>query len=197
MLLAGLTGGVGSGKSTVADALATRGAVIVDTDVIARQVVASDQPCWKKIVDCFGPGVVNADGSINRGALGDLVFSDVDKRRDLEAIVHPEIRRVAMAEIAKYESTDRVVVVVVPLLVESKGGYPVDVVITVDCDPETAIPRLVQTRGWTRDQAQDRIRAQIDRAERNAASDFVLDNSGDLDSLMNQVDSLWLELLRR
>lgn len=197
MLLVGLSGGVGSGKSTVARALANRGAKIIDTDEIARELVEPGLPAYRQIVDEFGVSVLKADRSLDRAALGALVFTHRDARRRLEAILHPLIRSIALDRVNEFRNTDHVVVLVVPLLVESNGAYPVDKTVVVDCDNEVAVERLVTTRNWSREHAEARIEAQASREARSSIADVVIDNSGSIQELEIQLNHLWESLLGR
>jgi dephospho-CoA kinase len=188
----GLTGGIGSGKSTVADALAARGALIIDADVLAREVVAPGTPGLEQVRRRFGDGVVGPDG-LDRAAMGRLVFADPEARRDLEAIIHPAVRARA-AELAAQAPPGAVVVQVIPLLVETGQQDAFDLVVVVDVDHETQVARLLARNGYSRAVAESRIAAQVGRAERLAAADLVIDNSGPLTSLDEQIDDLWLQL---
>lgn len=195
MLRVGLTGGIGSGKSEVARRLADRGAVIVDADVVAREVVAPGTPGLAGIVREFGAGILAADGSLDRPRLGKVVFGDADARRRLEAIVHPLVRA-RRAEIVATAPRDAVVVEDVPLLVETGLAGEYDLVVVVDAPDDVRLERL-EARGTPRDDAERRIAAQATRAERLAAADVVIDNAGPLDRLDRQVAGLWDELRAR
>lgn len=190
----GLTGGIGSGKSTVAGLLAERGAVIIDADVIARQVVAPGGPAHAAVVDRFGPAVVAKDGNLDRPALADLVFGDDQARKDLNAIVHPAVGAEMMRRLAAAGEADpdAVVVLDVPLLAEvGRDRYPVAGVLVVDVPVDVAVARLVADRGFTEEDARARVAAQASREQRLAIADVVLDNSGDLDHLRTEVDRAW------
>jgi dephospho-CoA kinase len=195
VLRVGLTGGIGSGKSEVARRLAEHGAVVVDADVIAREVVAPGTPGLAEVVREFGAGVLAPDGSLDRGRLGSVVFGDADARRRLESIIHPLVRA-RRARVVADAPPGAVVVEDVPLLVETglQGDY--DVVIVVDAPDELRLERLA-ARGTSRDDAERRIAAQAPRADRLAAADVVIDNGGPLDRLDRQVDGLWAELRAR
>ena len=189
MLVVGLTGGIGSGKSTVSRLLSARGAVIVDADVVARRVVEPGGPAYQGVVDRFGPGILASDGTIDRPALAAIVFADPAARADLEAITHPAVGVLINEQLAAEAGTDHVVVLDVPLLVESgRTGTPV---IVVDCPPETAIRRLVEQRAMDEADARRRVAAQVSREERLAHADLVIDNSGSPEALEHQVDAAW------
>ncbi|MEG9225698.1 dephospho-CoA kinase [Aeromicrobium sp. Sec7.5] len=192
----GLTGGIGSGKSTVSALLRDHGAVVVDYDRIAREVVEPGSPALDAIVERFGPGVLAADGSLDRPALGAIVFADEASRRDLEGITHPAVRARA-AELEAGADTADVVVHDIPLLAESGGRGPYDVVVVVDVPVEVQVERLVRDRGMSPDEARARIDAQASRDDRAAVADVVVDNSGSLEELTAAVRDLWQELSAR
>jgi dephospho-CoA kinase len=192
----GLTGGIGSGKSEVARRLAGHGAVIVDADAVAREVVAPGTPGLDQVVAVFGPAVLGADGALDRPRLGEIVFADAGLRGKLNAIVHPLVAE-RMLEIERSAPPGSVVVHDVPLLTENGLASRYDLVVVVDVPTEVQLDRLVRLRGMPADQAQARLDAQASRAERLAIADIVLDNSGSLDELDGQIDRLWAELGRR
>ena len=191
MLRIGLTGGIGSGKSTVSALLAARGAVIVDADRIAREVVEPGTPGLARVVETFGEQVLAADGSLDRAALAAVVFADPEARRQLDGIVHPLVRARA-SELAAAAPPDAVVVNDVPLLVETGQASSYDLVLVVEADPETRVSRLVQ-RGLTAEDARARMEAQASDGQRRAVADVVLDNSGTPEELAEQVDRFWAE----
>ncbi|HEX2074465.1 MAG TPA: dephospho-CoA kinase [Geodermatophilus sp.] len=191
MLRIGLTGGIGSGKSTVAALLAARGARIVDADVIAREVVAPGTPGLAAVVQAFGKQVLTPDGALNRPALAAVVFADPEARRRLDGIVHPLVRERARQLVAEAPE-DAVVVQDVPLLVETGQAAAYDLVLVVEADLDTRIARLVQ-RGLTEEDARARIAAQATDEQRRAVADVVLDNSGTPEELAAQVDRFWAE----
>ena len=195
-LQVGLTGGIGSGKSEVTRLLAARGAVVVDSDLLAREAVAPGTPGLAAVVDEFGAGVLAADGSLDRPALGRLVFADPQRRAALEAIVHPYVRR-RSAEIAHAAPPGAVVVHDVPLLVEKGLQRLYDLVVVVDADEEDQVRRLVGPRGMPEADARARVAAQASRERRLAAADLVVANDGDLAVLRHRVATLWDELTRR
>lgn len=192
MVRVGLTGGIASGKSMVADELAARGAIIIDADVLAREVVEPGTPALAAIIDRFGAQVLR-DGQIDRARLAQIVFADPHARRDLERIVHPAVRARA-AELERAAGHAAVVVHVIPLLVETGQHEDFDVVVTVDADHETQIQRLMVRNGFTRAEAESRIAAQASREDRRRAADVVVDNTGSLTQLREQIDALWAEL---
>jgi dephospho-CoA kinase len=196
VLRVGLTGGIASGKTAVSDALGERGAVVIDADVLARQVVEPGTPGLAAVVERFGTDVLTDDGRLNREALGRLVFADPAARRDLEAIIHPAVRaRAAALEAAA--SADSVVVHVIPLLVETGQQDDYDVLVVVDVDPDRQLERLRLRNGLDADAANARIAAQATRAARLAVADIVLDNDSDPAGLLDQVDRLWRDLRAR
>lgn len=196
-LIVGLTGGIASGKSAVADRLAERGAVIVDSDVLAREVVAPGTEALGAIEKRFGSAVLRAgsDGrhELDRAALGALVFADPQARRDLEAIVHPAVRSRAL-ELTRAAPAGSVVVQVIPLLVETGQQGSFDRVVVVDIDPELQLRRLMNRNGLTREQSMARINAQLTREQRLAAADEVVENNGTIEQLHRAVDALWSRL---
>ena len=197
MEVVGLTGGIGSGKSTVARMLADRGAVIVDADVLAREAVAPGGPAHEALVVRFGAGVVAQDGSLDRRAVAELVFDDPAALADLNAIVHPPVRAAIAARLAELRGSDSVVVLVIPLLVESGRSYGESAVVVVDCPEDVAVRRLVEHRGMDETDARRRMAAQVPRADRLAAADVVIDNAGSPEDLERRVDEVWAGLLRR
>lgn len=192
-LQVGLTGGIGSGKSTVSARLRELGAVVVDYDLLAREAVEPGTPALAAIRERFGDAVVAADGSLDRPALGQVVFADDTARRDLEAITHPAIRDLAAARVAAAPD-DAVVVHDHPLLVEMGMAASCDVVVVVDLSPELQVRRLVEQRGMTEADARARLAAQTSREARLAAADEVLDNQGTPEDLRAAVDALWTRL---
>jgi dephospho-CoA kinase len=194
MLRIGLTGGIGAGKSTVSEALAAHGAVVVDADRIAREVVERGSPGLEAVAAAFGPRVLTADGDLDRPALAAVVFADPDARRRLDGIVHPLVRRRAgELELAAREADpDAVVVHDVPLLVETGQAASYDVVLVVEAAEDVRLPRLV-ARGLTEDDARARIAAQATDEQRRAVADVVLHNDGTPEELRAQVDRFWAE----
>jgi dephospho-CoA kinase len=192
MMRVALTGGIASGKSIVAAELAARGAIIIDADVLAREVVEPGTPAFAAIIDRFGEQVV-AEGRLDRVRLAQIVFADSPARRDLERIVHPAVRARA-AELERAAGAAAIVVHVIPLLVETGQQGDFDVVVTVDVDHETQIQRLLARNGFTRAEAESRIAAQASREDRTIAADLVVDNTGSVAGLREQIDALWAEL---
>jgi dephospho-CoA kinase len=191
VLVLGLTGGIGSGKSTVSSLLEAKGAVIIDADRIVRELQQPGEPVFDAMVDAFGPGIVAEDGTLDRQAVADIVFADEEKLRQLNGIVHPAVGARMAERLAGLADTDSVVILDVPLLVEGKGRYDTAGTIVVDVDPEVAIRRLVEHRGFSEDDARARIARQASRDERLALADVVLDNGGSVEDLERQVDALW------
>ncbi len=193
--MVGLTGGVGSGKSTVAALLAERGAVVIDADAIAREVVEAGTPGLDAVVGRFGRDVLAVDGSLDRAALASIVFTDETARADLNAIVHPLVGA-RSAELAAAAPADAIVVYDVPLLVEGGLAAQFDVVVVVGADPDTRFTRLAR-RGLPEAQARARMAAQASDEQRRAVADEVLTNDGSRAELAAQVGALWLRLKTR
>ena len=196
MLLVGLTGGIGSGKSTVARMLAARGAVVRDADVLAREAVEPGTSGFDAVVARFGDDVLGSDGSLDRHALASIVFADDVARVDLEAIVHPAVRRSIAEAVAAHAHTDDVVVVDSPLLIETGAheGFPVVVVVTAS--PDARVARLVE-RGMDEADVRARMAAQLPLGEKVTVADVVVDNDGTEAELEERVDRLWSDLRAR
>jgi dephospho-CoA kinase len=194
VLLVALTGGIGSGKSTVADMLRTRGAVIVDADAVARHVVEPGTPALAQLVERFGPEIIGPDGSLDRPGLGRVAFASDAARKDLEAITHPAINEEFLRQITE-APPDAIVVCDIPLLVESTQaaarGY--HDVIVVEAPLDVRLARL-EARGVSADDARARIKAQATDEQRRAVATYVVDNTGSLDDLTPQVDEIWAAL---
>lgn len=190
MVLIGLTGGIGAGKSTVSAALHERGAVVIDADAITRELQEPGQPVFAAMVERFGPGIVRPDGTLDRQAVADIVFPDAEALADLNAIVHPAVGAELQARLEAEIGTDHVVVLDVPLLVES-GRDDMLGTIVVDCDPDLAVARLIEHRGFTEADARARIARQVGRDERLAHADFVVHNDGTRDELDPQIEACW------
>ncbi|WP_040336642.1 dephospho-CoA kinase [Candidatus Blastococcus massiliensis] len=191
MLRIGLTGGIGSGKSTVSALLASRGAIVIDADRIAREVVEPGTAGLAAVVEAFGDGVLTADGTLDRPALAGVVFADPAARARLDGIIHPLVRETA-GRLTAAAPQDAVIVNDVPLLVETGQAGSYDLVLVVEVDLPTRLARLVE-RGMTEDDARARIDAQATDEQRRAVADVVLDNSGSREQLAEQVDRFWRE----
>lgn len=196
MLLVGLTGGIGSGKTTVSAALGERGAVVIDADAIVKELQSPGQPVLEAMVERFGEGILFEDGTLNRQAVADIVFGDDDALADLGKIVHPRVSAEILRRVDEQESTDNIVVLDIPLLTES-GWEGMIGTIVVDLDEDVAVERLVRYRGFAAEDARARISKQASRAERRAGAWIVIDNSGSMDELVAQVDDAWARVLER
>ncbi|WP_030417931.1 dephospho-CoA kinase [Streptomyces sp. SCSIO 75703] len=196
MLTVGLTGGIGAGKSEVSRLLVEYGAVLVDADRIAREVVEPGTPGLAAVVEAFGDGVLTEDGRLDRPKLGSLVFADPERLAVLNGIVHPLVGA-RSRELEAAAPRDAVVVHDVPLLTENGLAPLYDVVVVVDTDPATQLDRLVRLRGMTEEDARARMNAQAGREERRAVADIVIDNDVPLDELRRRVREVWDELVRR
>ncbi|WP_405808979.1 dephospho-CoA kinase [Streptomyces sp. NBC_00210] len=196
MLKVGLTGGIGAGKSEVSRLLASYGAVLIDADKIAREVVEPGTPGLSAVVEAFGPEVLTAEGTLDRPKLGSIVFADPERLATLNAIVHPLVGARSM-ELEAAAGPDAVVVHDVPLLTENNLAGLYDLVAVVDASPETQLDRLVRLRGMTESEARARMAAQATREQRRAIADLVIDNEGPLEQLEPQVRKVWAELSRR
>jgi dephospho-CoA kinase len=199
MLLVGLTGGIASGKSVVAARLAEHGAVVVDADAIAREVVEPGTPALARIAEEFGPGVIAADGSLDRPALGAIVFADPAKLAALNGITHPAVLELSQRRFAEAGAADPEAIVVydVPLLSEVRGRAEFDVVVVVSAPEETRIERMVTLRGMSREEAGRRIRSQVGEEQRRALADHLIESGGTLDETLAQADAVWAELRQR
>lgn len=193
MIVVGLTGGIGAGKSTVSARLAEHGAVIVDADVIARDLQSPGSPVLDRMAERFGDHIVLDDGSLDRAAVAKIVFNDEQALADLNGIVHPAMQDEIRRQIEAHRGTDRVVVLDFPLLGENPR-HDLRATIVVDIPVEVAVERLVDQRGMDPDDARARITSQISREDRLARATHVIDNSGDVVTLTRQVDRLWDEL---
>jgi dephospho-CoA kinase len=194
VLLIGLTGGIGSGKSTVSALLAERGAVVIDADAITRDLQRAGSPVLDAMVERFGEGILAPDGTLDRQAVADIVFVDAEALADLGAIVHPAVGAEIARRLGEEAGTDHVVILDVPLLVES-GRDDLAALVVVDVDPEIAVRRVVEQRGMREDDARARMARQASRAARLIRADHVLDNSGTRAALEAAVDELWPTLL--
>ena len=196
MLRVGLTGGIGAGKSEVSRRLASYGAVVIDADAVAREVVAPGTPGLAEVVQAFGPEVLRSDGTLDRDRLGELVFADESLRMKLNAITHPRVGE-RMAELERQAGGAPVIVHDVPLLAENHLAGSFDEVVVVDVPPRIQAERLARERGMSKDQAEARMGAQASREERLAVATILVDNSGSLAELDREVGELWTELRRR
>lgn len=197
MLLVGLTGGIGAGKSTVAAMLEARGAVVIDADRIVRDLQRPGTEVYRQIVARFGSAAVLPDGSLDRDALGDTVFRDDDARAALNAIVHPEVMRAIAEQVRSFADTDTVVVLDVPLLVEVGGGEGLDLTVVVEATEDARVARLVAERHMDPDQVRVRMAAQASPEQRRALADVVITNDADMTALARQVDELWKTIEER
>ncbi len=197
MIEVGLTGGIGSGKSTVADALVRRGAVLIDADRIVRELQQPDQPVFEAMVRRWGDRIVASDGTLARAEVAAIVFADAEELKALNGIVHPAVAAEMKARRKALADADVVVVVDIPLLVQPDGGSITERyanlagIIVVDVDPELAIRRLVASRGFNEADVRKRIANQASREQRRARADIIIDNSGSLEDLEPQIDTAW------
>ena len=190
MILVGLTGGIGSGKSTVSQLLSERGAIIVDADAVARELQQPGTEVLRLMAEAFGQEICNADGSLNRQAVADKVFGNAEALKILNGIVHPAIGKEMNRRIEEQRSTNNVVVLDIPLLVENPREGLCGIIV-VDVPVDIAVGRLVSARGMAKDDAEARVSRQASREDRKAIADKVIDNSRDLEFLRQQVDEVW------
>ena len=194
MILVGLTGGIGAGKSTVSAALAARGAVIIDADAIVRELQTPGAPLVERLAERFGASIISGDGSLDRAALATIAFSDPEAVKDLNAIVHPAVGAEIARRMAELSATERIVVMDIPLLTENpREGL--QGIIVVDVPVELQVERLVRSRGFDEADARARIARQATREQRLATATYVVDNSGELADLEPQIDALWAYLV--
>lgn len=193
MTLIGLTGGIGSGKSTIARRFAEHGAHIVDADKIAREVVEPGKPALAEIIAHFGSGVLNSDGTLNRGALGEIVFTHASEREILNSIVHPAVQR-RTTELFREAPVGSVVVYDVPLLVEANPTYSFDAIVVASAPEGVRVERLMEHRGMLESEAISRIQSQASEEERLKIAHHIIDTSGDINHTYAQVDALWNQL---
>ena len=196
MLFVGLTGGIGSGKSTAARMLADLGAVVLDADAFAREASLSSSPRFAEIAGLFGPDVVRPDGELDRAAVAAIVFADPDKLRALEAVIHPVVEARIQQELTRYAGTDTVVVLDSPLLIPMGTDARCDAVVVVACSPQRRLARLLE-RGMAEDDARARMAAQASLEAMAPHADHILDNEGTQAELRSQVRRLWSELEAR
>jgi dephospho-CoA kinase len=197
LLLVGLTGGIGSGKSTVARMLEERGAVVFDADLLAREAVEPGTPGHAAVIERFGADVLAPGGALDREALASIVFADPSARRDLEQIVHPEVRRLFAEGSEAYHDTDRIVVFSAPLLVETGMHTAFEILVVVSATVVTQIERLMRQRGMSEAAIRARIDAQAPLEDKAAVADFLVDNGGTIAELENRVERLWHDLSAR
>jgi dephospho-CoA kinase len=200
--LLALTGGIASGKTAVAKRLAEHGAIHIDADQLARDIVEPGRPALAEIVERFGPGVLRADGSLDRAALGAIIFADDESRLALNAITHPAVGRLGKQLMAEAAERDPHAVVVydVPLLIEARKQpdyYQFDLVAVVEADVEKRIERMVRLRGMSEDEARRRVASQSTDEERRAIADVIIDSNGSIDDTLRQADELWETLAAR
>ena len=193
-LVLGITGGIAAGKSTVSRLLAQRGAVVVSADQLARELVAPGRAALQRLVDCFGSAILQPDGQLDRAGLGAQVFADTDRRRQLEAILHPAIASLSRRRLRQARRQAPLVVYEAPLLYEVGAEKRVDRVLTVTVDPAVQLQRLQRRDGSTVEEARRKVAAQMPQAEKARRADYVIDNSTDLAALQRQVAALWQRL---
>jgi len=189
----GLTGGIASGKSTVSAILAELGAVIIDADALAREVVEKGTPGLAAVVSEFGDGVLPPDGDLDRPAMGALVFNDENARRRLEAIVHPLVFE-RIVDLETHAAPGALVVHDIPLLAESGRADTFDAVVVVDAPTEVQVERMLRDRGWSRDEAESRMAAQASREDRKAIATYLIENTGTIEDLRRRVTEVFEEL---
>ena len=197
MLLVGLTGGIGSGKSTVARLLERRGAVVIDADQLAREAVAKGTPGFERVVDTFGASIVGPDGDLDRRSLAAIIFSDPERKAALEGIVHPEVARRFGEQVDELRGTDRVVVYVSPLLVELGLAPAFDVVIVITASPHLRVSRVASDRDLSPEDVRARMATQATDEQRMEVAHILVDNDGSLAELEPQVDRIWDDLVAR
>ncbi|WAC07062.1 MAG: dephospho-CoA kinase [Thermodesulfobacteriota bacterium] len=196
MLIVGLTGGIASGKTTIADMFKKEGAYIIDIDMISREVVKPGKPAWGEVVHIFGKEVLNEDQTLNRKKVGDIVFSDAEKRKKLEDIIHPEIakeRLIKINEIAK--KNDRAIVIIdVPLLIETNKQDTVDKVVLVYTSPQGQVERMVKRDGFSLEEANNRLAAQMPIEKKKKFAHFIITNDGPCEKIQKEVKKIFREL---
>jgi len=197
MMRIGLTGGIACGKSTVSNMFRERGALIIDADVIAREVVEPGKEAWQKIIECFGREILLENQEIDRAKLGSIVFTDEKARQQLNAIVHPAVRkRMNELALAGEAAGKPLIIFDIPLLFESKLEHLVEKIIVVYCPEEKQLERLMKRNGFSEIEAMNRIKSQISIEEKKKKGDFVIDNSGSIEETEKQVDAIYSRLLQ-
>mgnify|MGYP000459021008 CR=1 FL=1 len=198
MKVLGLTGNIASGKSVVASMFEEHGAKVIDVDDIARKIVEPNNPAWKEIVDIFGQGILNPDHTINRKALGDIIFNDDRKREILNGITHRRIIQNAREKVEKYRNDNVEVVIIEAALIVEKGGINnlLDKLIVVTSDKESQIARLLERNGLSKEEALSRINSQMPESEKAKVADYIIDNSGTKEETQTQVNNVWAELVQ-
>ncbi|MEX2101147.1 MAG: dephospho-CoA kinase [Actinomycetota bacterium] len=194
MLLVGLTGGIGSGKSTVARMLVERGAVVLDADAFSREALAPGTPGFDQVLERFGEGLRTADGSLDRVGLAAQVFSDPVRLRELESIVHPVVREAIASGAAAHRDSDAIVVIDSPLLIEMEQHDDVDLLVVVTAPDQIQVRRMVESRGFAEEDVRRRLAVQLPLEDKAEQADVVLDNGGTLHELERQVERLWRDL---
>ena len=198
MKILGLTGNIASGKSLVASLLESHGAKVIDVDDIEKKIVETGQPTWQKIIDSFGRDILNADDTINRKALGDIIFNDNEKRKILNDLTHPVIIQTARDKVEEYKRGNAQLVIIEAALIVEKGGLKelIDKLRVVTSDQESQIERLAERNEYSKDEALSRINSQVPASEKSKHGDYIIDNSGTLEDTKNQVDLLWDEITK-
>ena len=198
MKVLGLTGNIASGKSVVASMFEEHGAKVIDVDDIARKIVEPNNPAWKEIVDIFGQGILNPDHTINRKALGDIIFNDDRKREILNGITHRRIIQNAREKVEKYRNDNVEVVIIEAALIVEKGGINnlLDKLIVVTSDKESQRARLLERNGLSKEEALSRINSQMPESEKAKVADYIIDNSGTKEETQTQVNNVWAELVQ-
>lgn len=197
MKILGLTGNIASGKSVVASMFENMGATVIDVDDIAKKIVEPNQPTWEKIVDAFGRDILNPDLTINRKALGDIIFNDDEKRKILNDITHPVIIKTAREKVEEYRREDVKVVIIEAALIVEKGGLKdlIEKLIVVTADEESQIKRLIGRNGFSKEEALSRINSQMPSLQKAEHADYIVDNSRTQEDTQNQVNQLWQEIV--
>lgn len=200
MFLVALTGGIASGKSTVSRLMEEKGAKVLDSDLLAREVVRKGEPAWREIVEHFGEGILEPGGEIDRRKMADIIFRNPEERAFLNSVTHPRVFQLMADRLSELEAEtggEGIVVLDIPLLVEAKAGSLFDFNLVVDSPPEVQVERLIADRDSSAEEAWSRIRSQAPRSERLACADFIVRNEGSLEDLRLEVDQAWEAVLAR